>query len=88
MSPLRSAGTTSNGDTQPSVNDSARPEEGSHTQLFRVVRHVGQAEARSAEDGVQFEFVFPDRDNRGERLPPSLQLEGKRPSGTAGAYCE
>jgi hypothetical protein len=74
--------------TTASRNDTQRPTQGRHTQLFRIVRHIGQSEVRSAEDGIQFEFVFPERDNSGERLPPSLQLEGKKMSGRMKGYCK
>lgn len=58
------------------------------TKLFSTVQHITKAEAGSAGGVVNFDFVFPDRDERGTRMPPSLQLEFTRFAGGSVGYCE
>ncbi|KAH8090864.1 hypothetical protein HD553DRAFT_347322 [Filobasidium floriforme] len=57
------------------------------TKLFSTVQHITKAEAGSAGGVVNFDFVFPDQDERGTRMPPSLQLESTRFAGGSVGYC-
>jgi hypothetical protein len=58
------------------------------TKLFSTVQHISKAEAGSAGGVVNFDFVFPDQDERGTRMPPSMQLESTRFAGGSVGYCE
>ena len=58
------------------------------TKLFTTVLQISKAEAASTGGAVNFDFLVPDRDEKGERLPPSIQLQSTRFAGGSVGYCK